>query len=140
MNKEQLKKEFSKWLDNGRPKVWVGYGNGAWDISTEPFMCEDCIYVIDDEMAFFRKAWLDGRRLQWQQADTETWFTFEVEPDWSYFKPEKLRIHPEDVIYEWQWYIFVNEENRYFITEDFFAENELDGNYFKFEPSKRIRK
>ncbi len=56
--------------------------------------------VINNAYAELRKAFYDGKIIQYQDAITESWYDFKSEPEWEKFNPMRLRIKPKKPMYE----------------------------------------
>jgi len=140
MTDEQVKKEFGRWTDAGKPNIWVRHERATvWDKVHSPlWRTPNTIYVIDDEYADVRKAYYDGKRVEWRCESEQEWYPVTTD---NFYKPvDKYRIKPEEPIYEWQWYA-LDEEGGYYLS-GFNTEDEVTDKdtWEKFEPSKRERK
>jgi len=143
MNKEQLKKEFYLWIEQGRPKRWYrNIDEKNWDITDSEIWTDNVIYIIDNEFSELRKAFYDGKQIEAKVGDGETWalWTLNNEPNWEGWAKDSFRIVDETIIYEWQYYT-KDASGRYRLS-DFYTDNEIGicpSYWIKFEPSKRIR-
>lgn len=102
MNREVIKKykeAFDWWLEGG--KVWTKKGYDIWHINKLPHWgCEDCIYIPDDEYAELRKAFWDGKKLQFipKNMKNEKWQDWNLDdcPSKISFQTNKWRIKPKE--------------------------------------------
>jgi len=149
MKNEEIKKEFNKWLEAGRPQVWVkdlGDPTDEWDTTSYPKWMEGITYIIDDEYAKIRKAFYDGEVIEWRFAGEQMWYR--LLKDNFYKFVNEYRIKPKEPVYEYQW-IGQFDNGRYIFTEEWYTEDErslVERTYNNpkdldiFLPSKRKRK
>jgi len=139
MNTEQIKKEFERWVDAGRPKVWrrtIGYKN--WKLVVTPSWSSNRYYVISDKDEEIRKAFYDGKTIQCRLVNTYYEWEDINPPNW--LDGYEYRIKPEEPVYEWIWYS-MNEDKTVCWTMHHCVDNEMNQTVWtKFEPSKRLRR
>jgi len=138
MNDEQMIKEFERWVKAGRPRVWVknvSDKEGDWVLMPLlPTWFKNRVYVIDDEYAEIRKAFYDGKKIQWRCESEQEWYPLSYD---DFYKPvDKYRIKPEEPVYE---YKFVRESpyNGWIVTEGYYPIDEADDNWVIIPDSKR---
>ena len=150
MTDEQIKKEFERWVNLGRPNVWVKKPGDEWKkVTHSMWERNEYVYIIDDRYAEIRKAFYDGETIQLRDFYYGCeWYDWneKYEPKWNSYSD--IRIKPEEPIYEWQWY-YIDHKNggRVVLSRNFHTNRssvDVEENCFMdwkpFEPSKRVRK
>jgi len=149
MTDEQIKAEFNRWIESGRPDVWMWFEKvNRWETVSKFSWDKDTFYVVDDEYAKIRKQFIDDRtKIEYRQDETKKWRTTECIDIESftcilYNKPRCYRIKPEEPVYEWQYATIIGVNGTWYLSSYKTDEEikEQTGNWVKFEPSKRIRK
>jgi len=97
MTNEQIKKEFSTWINLDRPAVWVRnyFKNGEWYITNSPAWDENYVYIVDNEHAELRKLQKDEPYTKFQiwREFEEEWWDCEC-PMWN--PKHKFRVKPKE--------------------------------------------
>jgi len=87
MCNEQIKKEFIRWINAGRPKVWYKRSNNSWGyVVGAPAWDYRDIYIVDDEQAELRKLQIDEPDTKFQaytSFNNEPASWVECEPSWD---------------------------------------------------------
>lgn len=105
MTKEQVQKhkETIKWFcDNPDKGVWLISPVGGWVLTHKPNWDTRCNYVPNDKYADIRKAFIDGKVIEFYNdlydtsKPSKTWQPFTVLPTQLLFKLEHLRVKPEE--------------------------------------------
>jgi len=97
MNDTQIKKEFNRWLEAGRPTVLVkDFSQGEeWYTVRCPAWSRNKIYIVEDHQAELRKLQIDepDTKFQiWREFEEEWW---ECEcPMWN--PKHKFRVKPKE--------------------------------------------
>ncbi len=145
MTDEQIKAEFNRWINEGRPQTWYKK-NDEWTVLyTDPKWLKDGIYIVDDEYAEIRKSFYDGKTIQYYEESSGRWFVA-ASPSWT-LPVDEYRIKPEKPVYEYQWY-YIDSVTNVFLTSGHYVDIEeteketkiLNVDWKPFEPSKRVRK
>ena len=90
MTNEQIKNEFGRWLDAGKPKIWIkAQGLDNWMIVRTPTWYEGYTYIVDDEWAELRKSAYDGFTIQWRYTEDEKWEDIEDISSFEYMLYEE---------------------------------------------------
>jgi len=109
MNKEQITlfKDTMLWkIENPSKGVWfklIGH-TGDWDITDEPAFTSNHLYIPDDQYAVYRKAFVEGKTIQFfnDLYDTskpeKTWVDLTTLLAKMHFKPHQIRIKPEKAL------------------------------------------
>jgi hypothetical protein len=96
MTNNDFKKEFERWIDAGRPPVWVkgpSVPENDWIITEKPEWNEESTYVINDEQAELRILQYDKPSTKFQFKNSKgEWEN--CEPAWSV--NEKYRVKPTE--------------------------------------------
>ena len=140
MTNEELKKEFSRWVDNDKGKVW--YRNEYWTFVT-PMWNNTGHYITNDKHA-------ELRRLAIDEPDTEFEFTNEhmnkwIDADGAYFSEQnEYRVKKVEPVYEYQWVIYLESIKEYVFSDFVVSKEELDiaptaKVVERYEESKRIK-
>jgi len=152
MTNEEIKREFERWIDTGRPLVWIKNLNNPtseWITISNPTWREKITYIVDNQYAEIRKAFYDGKTIQFKIYNEERpWVDWgsEEEPDYKCYYD--IRIKPKEPVYEYQW-IGQFDNGQYRLTEEWYTKNERClveqaynnlKNWDVFLPSKRERK
>jgi len=157
MTNEEIKKEFNRWIDLGRPNVWQWFpGVNRWETVSKFSWLNNTTYIIDDKYAEIRKAFYNDKTIQIYTSTCdnfqwEDWPSNEDLSDYIYAKQYDIRhyrIKPEKPMYEYQ-YIFKDENNLYKLSNSYYttaydAQEARQSDRWRvvdrFEPSKRLRK
>jgi len=83
MTDEQVIKEFERWIDAGRPRVWYSDAGRLWVSTNCPRWDEDTTYIVDDEQAELRKLQIDKPETKFQIKILDRWRDAEPEELWS---------------------------------------------------------
>ena len=98
MTKEQLQlhSEVIKWyIDNLNEGIWrKDHKTKNWHLARNPQFNIKDIYVQNDSYTKFRKALIDGKKLEYTDNNGKTWHTSPVYLD-THYTPENIRIKPE---------------------------------------------
>ena len=99
--------------------------------------------IIEDRHFEARKHFALGGKIQVLDADGE-WSDIVTETC-VFCKDCEYRPKPKEPVYEWQWWYFIPDLNRFQLSIDFYTEEEDKSripstSWTKFEPSKRVRK
>ena len=122
------------WLKKSTADVWYDSIIPTWGDNVE--------YVLDDEWADIRKAFIDGETIQYYNKELGIW-SDTLNRDASAFagrRVEMYRIKPKPV-YEWQCYFRRCITEPFTLTEEYFTEEEMKRHpiYRKYEDSKKER-
>ena len=135
MTNEELIKEFSRWLNNGKGDVWYREEEwSSWGLISVAWDNKDAQYITNDKHAELRK-------LQIDEPDTKFEF-FGVKDSWVEAKPQwsvELEYRVKEPVYEWQWVYYQTLMNTWRLTDKHYVEAESTA-WIKFEKSKRIKK
>jgi len=101
-------------------------------INTEHLHCSN---IIQDKHFEARRAYALGEEVQTRHFGTDKWVACKMP---AFLRTTQYRPKPKEV-YEWQWAYIEYED---YVMSEYHTEEETseDHDWFKFEPSKRIRK
>jgi len=99
MTDAQLKQEFARWIDAGRPAVWYKSttSNPRWLASGRQNTCwkySDTIYIVDDEQAELRKLQIDKPETKFEWFNGQRWCNCGSVPNWE--PGRKYRVKPKE--------------------------------------------
>jgi len=107
MTREEVKKEFNRWVDKKQPAVWVKKRtSNIWSLEITPFWKyykNEYIYIVDDEQAELRKLQINKPDTKFQYYDSLSnhWFS-KSNPKWcintKYRKKPKEWYKADDAI------------------------------------------
>ena len=116
MTKEQIKREFERWINADCPRVF--YKQAVWYVTNSPYWDDykTVDFVVDDEYTKIRKAYIDGKTIEHKKCNGE-WKAVS-NPAWD-APVNSYRIHPAKVeVYQ---YIMYNScKDKYFITKKYY--------------------
>ena len=103
MNKEQVEKygEVIKWFCDNPDKgvYWKHFNdeNSYWEITYVPNWQTNCIYVQNDKQAEFRKAFAEGKSIQYKLYNKDEWKDcIPSDPVFYQISAERYRIKPDE--------------------------------------------
>jgi len=110
MNNKEIKREFDRWIEIGKPKVWHKYKKESnWSKINIPSWDNDSIYIVDDHQAEIRKALIDNSDIEIEYFDTmlDRWCPSTLINPFRFldFKMQ-YRIKPKpktETVYEWMY-------------------------------------
>jgi len=89
-----LVNEFSRWLESGRLGVWKGVNkNGKYEwklIDIYPSWAQDCVWVVDDDQAEFRKLAIENPKVKFEYL-TSSGEWVECIPNWNITTKYRLK-------------------------------------------------
>ena len=95
MTDEQLKQEFARWIDAGRPVVWYKRNDGSWGyVNAAPSWNNEDIYIVDDEHAELRKLQIDKPETKFEWFNGQRWCNCGSVPNWE--PGRKYRVKPKE--------------------------------------------
>jgi len=100
MTNSDFKREFERWIDAGRPAVWVkgpSVPEKDWILTNKPEWNEESIYIVSDEQAALRMLQYDKPETKFQfKNDKGEWK--DCEPAWyvKWSVNEQYRIKPTE--------------------------------------------
>lgn len=136
MNKQLINKykpEFDHWLNGGSVLIKSGLGwcpidtEFAWSCNTSV----DALLVINDEYSEFRKSLAEGKTIQIDNSNPETWIDIDTDKLANY-NPSFLRIKPDEPKFkvgDFVRYIYANSTRALEI-------NNINGNRYYFTNSE----
>ena len=88
MTNEELINEFKRWLNAGRPAVYIRsishFKEDTWEFTYIPKWASNTYYIVDDEQATFRKLQIDkpdtkfqvkrSKQDVWKACDKPSWY------------------------------------------------------------------
>jgi len=110
MTNEELMKEFKRWMDAGRPQVYVRtishFKDDIWKSISNPIWSSNEYYIVNDEQAELRKLQIEkpDTQFQWFYEEEREWLDLECSPLWDTLV--KYRIKPS------KWYEDPNMYNK----------------------------
>jgi len=130
MTNGELKKEFSRWVDNGKGRVW--YRKDGWSLSAVLWKGEGT-YVTNDRHAKLRMVQVDKPDTRFEFYDDGKWIEVEC-PTWNLDIDYRVKVEP---VYEYQYmYKVAVGRDKYALTEHR-EECSLEG-YTRVEETKRV--
>jgi len=98
MTNEQIKKEFSRWIDAGKPPVWTNDIDNpiTWSLIQLPTWAVDhYIYIVDDKHAELRKLQIDepNTKFEYYEPIAKVWVSANM-PSWN--TNIKYRVKPKE--------------------------------------------
>ena len=132
MTNEELIKEFIRWVNNGRGKVWYLNCDNRWEL-LYPAWTNLSVYITNDKHAKLRRLQIDEPYSKFEVVWDEV--AKEVEPTWDIDKNYRVKAEP---VYEYQWlYPVAVGRNKFALTEHR-TKCDIKG-YTKIEETKRIK-
>jgi len=102
MTNEQLKKEFGRWVDNGKGMVWYSHGND-WKF-IQPSWEYDGHYITNDKHAELRKLQIDkpDTEFEYKSSNMNKWLPIGKSSVGTRLDTEyRVKVEP---VYEWIFY------------------------------------
>ena len=91
MTDEELKQEFNRWIDVGKPEIWYKDSKHEWVTVLVPnWRNKDAYFIVDDEQAELRKFQIDNPNTKFQAYYNNKWT--DTTPSW--FIDRKYRVKP----------------------------------------------
>jgi len=92
MTDAQLKQEFARWIDAGRPVVWYKRNDGSWGYVNEgPSWNNEDIYIVDDEQAELRKLQIDNPETKFEWFNGQRWCNCGSVPNWELGRKYRIK-------------------------------------------------
>ena len=132
--------EYSRWLENNKPKVWSRNNFSNWVLGVPDWASEKTLYVIDTPEAEVRKAIYDGKKVLQENTnllviEIAGIYNLASQSLWSfnsYYLPN----------YEYKW-VYYRSSSKCFVTENYHrtsedAKKEIQKEYPEYsnEPEK----
>jgi len=143
MTNEKMVNEFSRWLNNGKGKIWYRgeIGIHPWELLRYPSWETIGHYVTNDEHSELRKLQVDKPDTKFEYIWDSGGVWRECIPGWNTNREYRVKL---ETVYEWQWLYASDEPDVYLLLTDFFmTEQECIDRRFssmkKLEETKRIR-
>ncbi len=117
MTNEEIKKEFNRWIDAGRPAVWYKSNvDNQWRLvykGENPSWITDFTYIVDDKYAELRILEIDApdTKFQIKRSKEGIWKDCDI-PSW--YKGVEYRVKPKSKV-ERRWR-YAKDEDGYTIT------------------------
>ena len=132
MTNEELKNEFSRWLDNGKGEIWYKTIDTREWLLVVTKWCSTGSYITNDKHQELRKLQIDESATKFEiRHPSGSWH--ERIPSWDINREYRVMVEP---VYEWQ-YLYPVDKNNYALTVHR-EKGDFEG-YERLEKSKRIK-
>ena len=129
MNNEQLKEEFSRWIDSNRPRVYYRQKDyKTWFVTNFPNWENDIVYIVEDDQASLRKLQIDKPDTIFQEFcfTVADWVDLPQDNKWTWYHHGTYRIKPIKDNYKFlvkETYKKIYDRHYKFLTKNHMAED-----------------
>jgi len=138
-------REIIRWAESpDGTKIWIKNKNfKEWTLKYHAMWNPESTYIVDDEWAEIRKAFIDGKTIELKFDEEWGCSVITNVQKFDGDGIELYRIKPDEPVYEWQWIRCA--EGVYHITNCFYStvkeiQSKHNYDWTKFKSSKRERR
>jgi hypothetical protein len=94
MTDKEIIKEFTRWINADRPKVWYKDGEQGWTTASAPnWGNKDVYFIVNDEQAEIRRHLVDNPDTKFEIKILDRWR--DAEPEELWLTNHEYRVKPE---------------------------------------------